>query len=229
MRLLEQHNPGIAFDWDRLLAGGPGTVPAGTGDERRRERRERRRAGAVVDRAGSPRTEGGSAVEDGEDAAMPDAGAADPQGGDRLDDVDDQFADPSAFALEDRRDDVDLDGMPADDRPDSPEPASVPRAPTPEVPEALPPVVPEPVEPHYARLGADGLRRLRARHADVRARLEARPADEAERAELEARVERLNPDAWHNEEEVAHALEEYETVFESLRPLVGRQPKPPRL
>jgi hypothetical protein len=70
---------------------------------------------------------------------------------------------------------------------------------------------------------------LRARYLDIKARIEARPPNGADPKELLARVERLNPDAWLSEEEVAHALEEYETVFEALRPLVGRQARPRRL
>jgi hypothetical protein len=80
----------------------------------------------------------------------------------------------------------------------------------------------EPVEPRYSRLGADGLRRLRARYADVRARLEAATVEDAQRPELEARARRLDPDGWATADEVAAALEEYESVFESLRAVVGR-------
>jgi hypothetical protein len=47
--------------------------------------------------------------------------------------------------------------------------------------------------------------------------------DEA-RVELNARVERLNPDAWLTPDEVASALEQYESVFESLRSVVGHYP-----
>jgi hypothetical protein len=81
------------------------------------------------------------------------------------------------------------------------------------------------VDPRFQRLGADGLRRLRSRYADVRQRIADKPLEEAERAELLARLERLNPDAWHTEDEVARALEDYESVFETLRPLVGRHPR----
>src|SRR5262249_34981719 len=65
MRLLEQHNPDLVFDWDRLLKSGspgssgsvgsagspgsagsgvPGSGSPGSREERRRERREQRRA-----------------------------------------------------------------------------------------------------------------------------------------------------------------------------------------
>src|SRR5262249_34134027 len=79
-------------------------------------------------------------------------------------------------------------------------------------------------EPRYARLGAEGLARLRARYAEVMARISEKPIDEPVKDELRAKAERLNPDAWVTEEEVASALEQYETVFEQLRPLVGRHP-----
>ena len=75
--------------------------------------------------------------------------------------------------------------------------------------------------PSYQRLGAEGLGRLRARYAEVLARIAERPLDETAREELKARAERLNPDAWVTDDEVTAALEQYETVFEGLRAVVG--------
>ncbi len=95
--------------------------------------------------------------------------------------------------------------------------------------EQLSPPLEPPLEPRYARLGVDGLARLRARYADLKGRIGARPAEDAERIELLARVERLNPDAWRSQDEVTHALEDYESVFEALRPLVGRPNRAGRL
>src|SRR6185436_10286576 len=91
--------------------------------------------------------------------------------------------------------------------------------PTPAVEPAEPLEIPE----RYARLGADGLARLRARYADIAVRLAARPMEDAERSDLMARVEQLNPDAWTTADEVSAALEAYEAVFESLRTIVGRR------
>ena len=96
-----------------------------------------------------------------------------------------------------------------------------------EVAEPLAPVPPLPER--YARLGAEGLARVRARYADLAARLAAKELDDSQRAELTARAERLNPDAWLTTDEVAAALEEYEALFESLRAVVGRQPRSRRL
>jgi hypothetical protein len=72
-----------------------------------------------------------------------------------------------------------------------------------------------------ARLGAEGLARLRARYAEVMARIADRVTDDQVREELKARAERLNPDAWVTDEEVQQGLEQYESIFESLRSVVG--------
>jgi len=72
-----------------------------------------------------------------------------------------------------------------------------------------------------AHLGTEGLSRLRARYAEVLARISDRPLEEPVREELKARAERLNPDAWVTDDEVRQGLEQYEAVFESLRAVVG--------
>ena len=77
----------------------------------------------------------------------------------------------------------------------------------------------------YQRLGGEGLVRLRARYAEVMARIAERPLEEEAREELKLRAERLNPDAWVTADEVSAALEQYETVFEGLRGVVGRHPR----
>jgi hypothetical protein len=77
----------------------------------------------------------------------------------------------------------------------------------------------------YQRLGAEGLVRLRARYAEVMARIAERPLEEDAREELQQRAEGLNPDAWVTADEVTAALEQYETVFEGLRGVVGRHPR----
>ena len=87
------------------------------------------------------------------------------------------------------------------------------------------PTEPAPVELRPAavstRVGPEGLARLRARYAEVMARIAERPFDEPVREELTARAERLNPDAWVTDDEVREGLEQYEVVFESLRPSLG--------
>jgi len=91
-----------------------------------------------------------------------------------------------------------------------------------EAPEAVP-LVDEPVSPAHARLGSEGLARLRARYAQVQAAISRRVTDENKREQLKAEAERLNPDGWVTDEEVVSGLEQYEAVLASLRTVVGRR------
>lgn len=74
-----------------------------------------------------------------------------------------------------------------------------------------------------ARLGSEGLARLRGRYAEVLARISERVPDAERQAELKTAAERLNPDAWVTEEDVVAGLEGYEATFESLRGVVGQR------
>lgn len=75
------------------------------------------------------------------------------------------------------------------------------------------------------RLGSEGLSRLRARHAEVLTRIAEKVGDPVRSQELKLQAERLNPDTWVTDAEVTAGLEEYETVFEALRAVVGRRKK----
>jgi hypothetical protein len=86
-------------------------------------------------------------------------------------------------------------------------------------------IVDGPVTAAQARLGSEGLARLRARHSEVLARISEKVTDSAKRDELKGEAERLNPDTWVTDAEVAAGLEAYEAVFESLRGVVGRRRK----
>ena len=81
----------------------------------------------------------------------------------------------------------------------------------------------EPTTAAQARLGSEGLSRLRARHAEVLARISETVTDPVRRDELKSQADRLNPDTWVTDAEVTEGLEAYETVFESLRTVVGRR------
>ena len=80
-----------------------------------------------------------------------------------------------------------------------------------------------PVTAAHARLGAEGVMRLRARYSEVLARISERVTDPARQEQLKAEAERLNPDTWVTDDEVRAGLEGYETIFESLRSVVGRR------
>lgn len=86
-----------------------------------------------------------------------------------------------------------------------------------------PPPPDEVISPAHARLGSEGLGRLRARYADVLAAISTRVSDELRRDQLKAEAERLNPDSWVTDDEVRAGLEQYEAVLGSLRDVVGRR------
>ena len=74
-----------------------------------------------------------------------------------------------------------------------------------------------------ARLGSEGLARLRGRYAEAMARISERVPEPDKQAELKSIAERLNPDAWVTEEDVAAGLDGYEAAFEALRGVVGHR------
>lgn len=62
---------------------------------------------------------------------------------------------------------------------------------------------------------------MRARYAEMRARIVERVQEPERQAELNALAERLNPDAWVTHADVLAGLDSYEATFESLRSVVG--------
>jgi len=105
------------------------------------------------------------------------------------------------------------------------------KAAAPQVVRDLPPVLPamdEPTSAVHARLGSEGLARLRARYSEMLARIGDRVPEPERQEELKALAERLNPDAWVTDTEVTGGLESYETTFASLRGAFGpRRQGPP--
>lgn len=75
----------------------------------------------------------------------------------------------------------------------------------------------EPTSAAHARLGSEGLARLRARHSEMLARISDRVEDPDKQEQLKSLAERLNPDAWVTETDVAAGLEAYEATFATLR------------
>ena len=230
IRLLEEYNPDVQFDWTRILktpsqAGAPQAAEPRRSDESRESRRsdagrDSRRSGERQEGRRDPRREESRPAEShaepshGEAVGQPPAEFVESGGGEYPEDAE-SGGQPGVDSVERR--DAALDDT-------EPEPLGLQEPPEPAEPLESPEPS-EPAEPRYARIGAQGLMRLRARYAEVMARIAEKPLDEAAKEELRTKAERLNPDAWVTEQEVADALEQYETVFEALRPLVGRHPR----
>jgi len=91
-----------------------------------------------------------------------------------------------------------------------------------------PPIVEEPMTAAHARLGSEGLGRLRARYAETMARISERIQDPEQQAQLKTLAERLNPDAWVTDADVTDGLESYESTYEALRGTIGNRRRNPR-
>jgi hypothetical protein len=199
VRLIEQQNPDLEFDWPRILKG-QGSPVAEPRPPDIRDRGERR--------------------------GRPDARRQPGQQRDR-----------------DRR------PAPQADMPPRPRRESRP-APHPEVvatPSAAAPARPQPPElvetaeestavdvveiapathlgtPAHARLGDEGVQRLRIRYVEILMGIQERVADAGRQTELKSSAERLNPDAWLTDADVVQGLEQYEVVLASLREVAGRK------
>jgi hypothetical protein len=180
IRLIEEHNPQIEFDWTRILKQ---TLP--TEAERPPRTDQRREPPTERSRRGAPRQ-----------ARQPHEHVRD-----------------SADAPSDR-----LTTPPTDTTSAAPMPDAMGEVPEPPTSEPFPGERPTAA---FQRLGSEGLARLRARYAEVLARIAEHQTDEAGRDQLRTTAERLNPDAWVTPEDVTDGLEHYEVVFEQLRGVVG--------
>ena len=205
IRLIEQHNPDVEFDWTRILKGQEGAggqIPEG------QTPRTSARGSGQPERRNRPRSPETQAIRQVKETEVPPIDVM-PE----ADEITD-FSPP----VEEMR--------PLDSNAIEPadvavveeflvEPRVEPPAPRPQAGDALSAV--------EARLGSEGLSRLRARYSEVLARISETVSDPARQEELKATAERLNPDTWVTETEVQAGLEDYETVFESLRSVVGRR------
>jgi len=195
IRLIEELNPEIVFDWTRILKGGMERPDERRPDDRRSEDRRSQGQRQSFRSVGSPgrRPPQAPGPQHPAPAGQPAVEAALPKS-------------PAEATSQPVADEL----LPAggDDRETGPPPGVF--------------LAPPPT-PAHARLGGEGVSRLRGRYAEIMARISERVVDESRREELKSRAERLNPDTWVTEAEVKAGLEEYEGVFESLRAVVGRR------
>ena len=84
----------------------------------------------------------------------------------------------------------------------------------------------EPATPVEARLGSQGLARLRARYAELLTRIADRVENAERQEELKGLAERLNPDAWITDADVTAGLDAYEPTYEMVRSALPPRRKP---
>ena len=77
--------------------------------------------------------------------------------------------------------------------------------------------------PVVALIGDNGLARLRARYAELNARISEKFSDSSAREAMRVRVEALNPDAWRAGEQAVHGIERFEAGVEDIKKTLGRR------
>ncbi len=240
IRLIEEHNPDVEFDWTRILKGQDAPVEEKPQDRpgRQRPREFPPRPSAPRGPAPDPKPQGidqpnePASAPDGDPSAArveepierPNAGferlaepaerASEPvEGVQELDDrvdVERKASEPAVERMDDAGEGVDEAAIEEllSDTPAEPQTGIAEE---------------KPATAAQARLGSEGLSRLRARYSEVLARISETITDPVRRDQLKSHAERLNPDTWVTDVEVSDGLEAYETVFESLRTVVGRR------
>ena len=179
IRWIEEHNPDLDFDWQKILEARPAAEPAteeGKGLRGRKSRPERPR----------PRAQ--------EKPAAPEIGV-----------------------------ERDVLAEPATEEPEEPE---LPEEALAEAIEQLThPDAEERIEPHPPpaehSIGHEQLIRLRARFAELQARITERGGDAERITALRAAAEPLNPDTWVTEEEARKGLEEFDQKIRDIRAALG--------
>ena len=201
IREIEKHHPDLEFDWTKILETQAAAPPEPRRTERRPRRSPGRRQGATrAGERGLEREAVPAPVEFApEEVAIPREVEA-PRA-------------TAAFveAVESQPDRLDSDELVPD------EPASLAEW---ESLDQNGETVPH-VGAVEALVGAEGLARLRVRHAEIQARITERGGDPAEVVELRRRAEALDPDTWVTHDEARLALEHYEARLEEFRRLLG--------
>ena len=207
IRWIEENNPDLEFDWPKILAATPPPAPATDDQRARRVKRQRQERQERNDRRAAPRGPKPPVL------AEPDVresdGEIEPES--REDDEREYLPSPSLAAREADHDgaDTDADGEHEDDKPFG---AVVGAA---EYPGGTP------VE---RLIGREQLIRLRARFAELQARIVERSAPDQVDS-LRSQAESLNPDNWVTDEEARKGVAEFEAKIRELRTALGMKPR----
>jgi hypothetical protein len=179
IRWIEEHNPDIEFDWQKILEARPTPQPAteeGQGRRVRKSRPERPRQKAQ------------------EEPAAPEIAA--------------------------ERDVLAESVTEGPEEPETPEEELVEA-----IEQLTHPDAEEKIEPHMPvvehSIGHEQLIRLRARFAELQARITERGGDAERVAALRIAAEPLNPDTWVTEEEARKGLEEFDPKIRDIRAVLG--------
>jgi hypothetical protein len=202
IRELEEHNPDIEFDWPRILEGQPLPAPVPEAAKERRSRRERPERRAPTPQPGM--VSAAAPAPEAKPAEMPPLEAA-----------------PDALHMtpeqEPPEQELSEHELPEQELPEQELMDAFEQLTHPEAEETVEP----PAAAIQQAMGQEQLMRLRARYAELQARITERGGDAARVEALRVEAEPLNPDTWVTEEETRRGLEEFDEKVRALRAALG--------
>jgi ribonuclease E len=230
IRWIEEHNPDIEFDWQKILAAQPPPAPAPDDGRSRRPRAKGERSGRDA-REGRDGRNGRENRRRQDQAPQPRSGTQPPQPSPNVPVADAVESEISAIeepaqtaAFEDEETSFSENALTLDDAPpseDMPAIDALEQITHPDAEELVPPSG-LPIE---SIVGKEQLTRLRARYAELQARITERGGEAARVEELRAKADALNPDTWVTEEEARAGLQEFDVRIRELRLALGLRPR----
>jgi len=193
IRAIEESNPDLKFDWAKILEVKAPPPPPDYG----RDGSERRRRG---------RSRGAASAPPASDAGTAPVPSPPPEPAEA---VGTEAAVSESDAASDSPIDTPAPAIAAWDEADRDDVAVQPEA--------------RPKHPVLGLTDEEGLARLRARHAEIQARISERARDPERLADLRAQAARLDPDAWQTVEEARERLASLEEATGAIRKLLGRR------
>ena len=200
IRAVEDNNPDVTFDWNKMLkVRASARVGTDTHPDRAARKRPRRSPGSPA--KGPPPTEVAetdrkptTAVEDAPHVAPPVIQGDEPP-------VDPQLLEAKAHLGDAEETGDGLEAPVNADRADG-----------------------EEQHPVVTLMGHDTLARLRARYAEIQARISEKLTKPADLEAMRTRAEALNPDRWKTVETAMSGIERFEADVEAIKAQIGRRP-----
>ena len=208
IRWIEEHNPDIEFDWPKILQAQPPAAPPPDDARGRRPKRDRDRprpATRGARPAPPPRLERSEPDLSEPEPSEPEPSEPEPSEPD--------LSEPEPLELEP----LELEPLELEPLELEPLAQAFEQLTHPEAEEKIEPA-PMPAEHN---LGREQLTRLRARYAELLARITERGGDPERIEALRAQAESLNPETWVTIEEVRQGVESFEPKIRDLRAALG--------
>lgn len=200
IRAVEDNNPDVTFDWNKMLKV-RATAKVGTDTRPDRSARKRPRRSPRSPAKGPAPSEAAetgrkveTAAEDAPQVAPPVSSGDEPA-------IDPQLLEAKAHLGDAEESGDGLETAVNADRADS-----------------------EEQHPVVTLMGHDTLARLRARYAEIQARISEKLTEPADLEAMRTRAEALNPDRWKTVEAAMSGIERFEADVEAVKAQLGRRP-----